>query len=100
MRTNQIVKCDSCPKTDKYSNMKRMNGSWRCIPCYRKKIKDNREHLKRDVLGIRKKENLVKEWESRRKLREAISKPSIMNVLGNKNPIRFDILLILIKYSK
>src|SRR3990172_12201486 len=90
MRTNQIVKCDSCPKEESYTKFKRMNGSWRCIPCYRKKIKDNREHLKRDVLGIRKKEDLVKEWEARRKLREALSKekPSIMNILGNKNPIR------------
>jgi len=74
MRTNQIVKCDYCSKEEIYTKMKRINGNWRCEKCVIRKRKENREHLKRDVLGIRKRSDLEKEWKIKREESEKLRK--------------------------
>lgn len=67
-----LKKCDFCPNEDKQKNLKRINGNWLCNDCYRKRKQKNREHLKRNILGIRKREDLEKEWREKRAEKEII----------------------------
>lgn len=69
-----LKECDTCGKKDRQKNLKKINGEWRCISCNSKKRKEHREFLKREICGIRKRNNLRKEWIEKRKLKESISK--------------------------
>ena len=70
----QLKECDICETKERRKNLKRINRIWMCGGCHRKKRNENREFLKRDILGIRKRSDLMKEWKEKRKLKEAIAK--------------------------
>lgn len=63
-------KCGFCKKTFPKSKIARINKMWRCIFCKRKKRKEHREDLRRNVLGIRKRADISKEVRERREQRE------------------------------
>jgi len=67
-------RCDICKNLFPTKKLKKING-WRCLECNKQKRKEKREYLKREVLGIRKRSDLLKEWKEKRKLNE--SKPKI-----------------------
>lgn len=46
----------------------RVHRALLCSTCLKKKREANREYIKREVLGIRKRSDLEKEWEKKRKL--------------------------------
>ena len=54
--------CSDCKKEH------RSHRSKFCSKCISKKREENREFIKREVLGIRKRSDLVKEWAEKRKL--------------------------------
>ncbi len=62
-------KCTKCGKrVNKFKFLRKLDDGFFCINCYREKRKDHREYLKRNILGIRKREDILKECEERRKL--------------------------------
>lgn len=70
MSFKEEYQCNRCPKRDSPKNLKKIGREWVCKNCYRKGKKKHREFLKRDILGIRKREDMVKEWAEKRKQRE------------------------------
>ncbi len=69
----QQRKCGDCKETFPKSQITRINKMWRCIFCTRKKRKDHREHLKRNVLGIRKRSDILIEVRERREEKRKMS---------------------------
>ncbi len=61
-------KCCKCSnESDKLKHFKRINHKLYCPECYKKKREDRKEFIKRDVAGIRKREDIIKEASERRK---------------------------------
>lgn len=82
MKNNQEVLCDKCRrKVPKLKYLKKVNEGYLCRDCIRENRAKHREFLKRDVLGIRKRSDLLKEWAAKRKLRE-----SIVGKIGTSKP--------------
>ena len=72
---DQLVDCDGlCGNKFKKKQLKRLPSGWFCDVCYRKKREEHREYLKRDILGIRKRADLLKEWEQKRNQRMFLPK--------------------------
>lgn len=67
MSSKVLGNCSQCGFEDKWKKLIRLNGGWICKPCHRERKKEHREYLKRDVLGIRKIEDVRKEAEEKRK---------------------------------
>ena len=86
------IECDGkCGKKDRRRNLKRIKDSWYCISCQSERRKNHREYLKRDVLHIRKKADIMKEVAERRKrLLEEYNKrketePQMPKIKGSKS---------------
>lgn len=70
------IKCSKCPtKVSKLKYLKKLKDGYFCKNCIKEKRQKHREYLKRDILGIRKRTKLVKEWAEKRK--NQIIKPKI-----------------------
>ncbi len=88
--------CDKCGKdARRFKLLKKMNGGRFCKGCAREKRLKHREFLKRDVCGIRTREQQIKDWEKDReekekrckKLRKIVSKsvvPDIKSIRKNR----------------
>jgi hypothetical protein len=74
---------EGCNFKDMSKHMKRVNGNWLCHKHYYELRKNNREHLKRDILGIRKRSDLLKEWKEKREQKD-IPKINGAKVRGTK----------------
>lgn len=61
------INCNQCNIEYSRKDLKRINGNWLCKDCYKKRKEERREYLKREILGIRKREDLEKEWRERKK---------------------------------
>lgn len=75
-----LRRCSVCSLEKRRKHLKRVNGGWFCASCISKKRKENREYLKRNVLGIRKRSELLKEWKEKMES----SPPKINNSKENK----------------
>jgi len=79
-KKNNRVHCDKCREPKK---LKKVNEGFLCGKCRRENRDNHREFLRREVLGIRKRSDILKEWAEKRKLRKNIvgkvkvSKPEI-----------------------
>lgn len=76
--------CDKCKKKGKQRLLKNIKDGWYCKSCQGIFRQEHREFLKRDVIGIRKRSDLIKEWEIKRKERELIS-PKIKGSISRSN---------------
>ncbi len=84
--------CDKCDKdVRRFKFLKKMNGGRFCKKCASKKRLEHREFLKREVCHIKKRKDMEKEWEKKRKEKEKwiklmpkIEKPDIKSVRINK----------------
>ena len=87
----KFEKCNTCGIKKRRKNLQRINDKWRCKTCGVNKRKENREHLRRDILHIRKKEDIMKEVAERRKrLLEEYNKrketePQMPKIKGSKS---------------
>jgi len=83
MRKSPRTNCSKCgSKVRKFKLLKKINGDFLCKKCVIEKRKLHREFLKRKVMGIRKKTDIMKECKERRErekeLRKIVSsKPAI-----------------------
>jgi hypothetical protein len=65
----KTIKCDSCKnKVDKLKRLKKLKDGFFCNQCIKERRKDHREFLKRSILGIRKRTDLLKEWAEKKTL--------------------------------
>ena len=70
-------KCCKCEESfPSRKGLKKLNEGYFCKGCHKEKRANHREYLKRDVLGIKKREELEKEWEEKRRAK-AMEKPKI-----------------------
>lgn len=81
--------CGTCHKHKPRREIKRINKEIVCNSCKKERRLKHREFLKRDILGIRKRSDLVKEWEEKRKNQPRLP-PKIRGQKktgrGSKNP--------------
>ncbi len=71
-----LKECSICGKEYERKNLKKIGSIFYCSSCYIKKRKEHREFLKRDILGIRKRNDLEKEWKEKRESQPLIIKGS------------------------
>lgn len=74
MKKDTLSECGTCRIKKPVRDIKRIKKIITCKSCMGKRRDKHREFLKRDILGIRKRSDLIKEWKEKRKLKEAISK--------------------------
>ena len=76
---NNRVHCDKCgEKVRRFKDLKKVNEGYLCPKCIRENRAKRREFLRRNILGIRKRSDLIKEWAAKRELRKNITyKPKI-----------------------
>jgi len=79
----KIWECFKCHKKDRQKNLKKLNEGLCCSHCQKELRKNHREFLKRNILHIRKREDLMKEWQIKREQRKNISK-----IKGSKDTSR------------
>ena len=73
MNKKHKLNCDKCgEKVSNLKKLKKVNEGYLCIKCRRGNRKTHREFLRRDILKIPKRSDLLKEWAEKRKLRESI----------------------------
>lgn len=72
MKRDGEFECGTCHKRKPKRDIKKINKELVCKPCLRERRQKHREFLKRDVLGIRKRSDLIKEWEEKRKNQERL----------------------------
>ena len=79
-KNNFKTNCDKCGKdVRRFKFLKKSKGKYLCKKCIRENRKNHREFLRRDILKIPKRSDLLKEWAEKRELRAKIigSKPDI-----------------------
>jgi hypothetical protein len=76
-------RCDICKNLFPIKKLKRING-WRCLECNKQKRKEKREYLKREVLGIKKRSDLLKEWKEKREFQKRLIKTKDLQDIKNK----------------
>jgi len=88
--------CSKCGKdVKKLRLLKRINGDWLCKECYKKRIKEKRENLKRNILGITKEQELEENreiknkynrvrWKKQKKEINKIREPIVPKIKGAK----------------
>lgn len=72
------AQCTSCKKVYEGSSLKdfnkqglkRIGRKWKCTPCCRKERAEHRDKLLHEVVGVRRRVDLEKEWAEKRRLRE------------------------------
>jgi hypothetical protein len=79
MKNDVLFECGKCHKEKPKREMRRINNILICKDCYKEGKKEHREFLKRQVLGIRKRKDLLEEWKQKRKEREMYQFPKINN---------------------
>ena len=78
--------CDKCGrKVLRFKHLKKVNEGYLCKECIRENRKDHREFLKRDILGIRKRSDLLKEWAAKRETRKE-EQERLRKIYGDAKP--------------
>lgn len=72
MKRDGEFECGTCHKRKPQRDIKKINKEIVCKLCLRERRQKHREFLKRDVCGIRKRSDLIKEWKEKRKHRERL----------------------------
>ena len=68
MMNNKTWECGTCHKKKTRREVKIISKIVTCRPCFKERRANHREYLKRDICGIRKRSDLVKEWAEKRKI--------------------------------
>ncbi|KKM06105.1 hypothetical protein LCGC14_1747250, partial [marine sediment metagenome] len=71
MKNDIIFKCRTCGIEKSKRDTKKINNQRICKSCLKKRRYKHREFIKRDVLGIRKRGDLLKEWKEKREIKKA-----------------------------
>lgn len=79
----KLGNCDGCKKEIKKKHLKKLNSGRFCDKCCSKKRLEHREYLKREILHIRKRSDILKEYEERKK-REGL----VPKIAGSKSRIK------------
>ena len=83
---NNKVHCDKCGlEVAKLKYLKKVNEGYLCKNCIRENRAKHREFLIRNVLGIRKREDLEKEWAEKRKARQE-EQERLRKIYGDHKP--------------
>jgi hypothetical protein len=61
------ILCNKCNKVKKVKKATKINGSIFCPECMIEKRKEHRDFLKHEILGIKRRCDLEKEWANKRK---------------------------------
>ncbi len=70
-KNSEGVHCDKCgEKVRRFKDLKKVNEGFLCGKCIKENRAKHREFLRREVLGIRKRSDLLKEWAEKRKQRK------------------------------
>ncbi len=86
MKKNNRSNCDKCrAKVSSPKKLKKVNEGYLCSKCIKKNRDKHREFLRRDILGIRKREDIVKEWAEKRKEREK-EQERLRKIYGDAKP--------------
>jgi hypothetical protein len=83
MPTKKEYECETCHLIKPKSEIKRIGNELICCSCWRDRRDKKREHLKRDVLGIRKRTDLLAEWEAKREECDKLRKIVIPKINGS-----------------
>lgn len=84
MNKDKLLECGTCHKKYLSKKIKRIRNEWKCKECIKEWRKENREFLKRKILGIRKKSDLLKEWKEKREQINNLPKINGAKVKGTK----------------
>lgn len=84
VRNTSLRNCSDCGKQGKKKQMKRIKEGWYCLECSIKLRKNHREYLKREVLGIRTREEILKEWKAKRERSEKLRSIVTPKIKGQK----------------
>lgn len=78
--------CSVCGTEDgkSWKRLKKLKCEYFCRECLKEKKKNHREFLRREVIGIRKKEDIMKEAAERKKLNEKLVKERLPIIKGVK----------------
>lgn len=80
------VNCDKCgKKVARFKHLKKVNEGFLCGNCIKENRKNHREFLKRNILGIRKRSDILKEWAEKRKVREE-EQERLRKIYGDAKP--------------
>ena len=70
-KNNEGVHCDKCrTKVARFKHLKKVNEGYLCGKCIKENRDNHREFLRREILGIRKRSDLLKEWAEKRKAKQ------------------------------
>lgn len=86
MIKDKEVKCCICNELKPIRKVGKIaNGIYKCFDCIRKKRKEHREFLKREICGIRKREGVLREAkEKREKILKIKPEPKPQKIKGEK----------------
>ncbi len=84
MMNNTKFECGTCRKKKTRREVKIISKIVTCRPCLKERRAKHREYLKRDICGIRKRSDLVKEWAEKRKNQERLNKQLPPKIKGQK----------------
>ena len=73
--------CSECGKIKNRKKLRNINKSWICIPCQAEKRKEKRDYLLHEVLGVRRRSELEKEWR-----RNRAEKKKLMDLRNTLHP--------------
>ena len=71
MNTKTLLNCSLCKKDYPIKRVQVIKGVVKCKPCKKKARDEKMEFFKRNVLGVRKRVDMIKEWKEERKIRRA-----------------------------
>jgi len=74
-KNNIKYKCDGCGcEVRRLKYLKKLNGGFFCKKCEQKRRKKHREFLKREICGIRKRSDMIKEAKEKREKQSILRK--------------------------
>lgn len=90
MKNDTPFECGTCHIEKPKRDTKKINKKIICNLCIKKRRDKHKEFIKRDILGIRKRKDLLKEWKQKRKEKEEQIPPKIKG--SNIEKLRSDII--------
>ncbi len=85
-KNNFKTNCDKCvKKVSSPKKLKKVNEGYLCNKCRKENRKDHREFLKRDILKIPKRSDLLKGWAEKRKAKEK-EQERLRKIYGDAKP--------------
>lgn len=85
-------KCCKCGEGRKgQTKLRKLKDGYYCTKCNKEKRDKRRDHLLHDVLGVRRRKDLMKEWKEKRDLRKTIERRSakpLIKSIRNKGRVK------------